>query len=178
VRHEDVKTLLAPFLRRHGYAGPGRGWRATVPVALGAVCLVLLFHASPAVARVRAIVWKSPTRADNARFTVKIGASLTFTLAASTSSSATIAINPVSGLPAGASVDTYSGKTESRAVFRWRPNEAGDYTIRFVATIGRDSAPPRTYLIHVTPNVTYPQTYRLTDDEVAHWASVLQPAGV
>jgi lipoprotein-anchoring transpeptidase ErfK/SrfK len=126
----------------------------------------------------RAVVWKVPTRADNARFTVKIGSSLIFTLAASTSSSATITINPVSGLPAGARVDTYADETESRAVFRWRPNQVGDYTIRFVATIGRDSAPPRTYVIHVTPNITYPQTHRLTDNDIAHWAKVLQPAVV
>ena len=158
--------------------GAGRR-RATVPLALGAsFFLFLLLHGSPAVARTGAVVWKSPTRADNSHFTVKTGAPLTFTLAASTSSSATITIDPVSGLPAGASVDTYVDKTESRAVFRWRPNEVGDYTIRFVATIGSDSAPPRTYVVHVTPDITYPQTERLTDDDVAHWAKVLQPAVV
>jgi hypothetical protein len=182
VRGEDIQAVTLPFERRRalGRAKASERIRAAVrharvPLTLGASALLLVLHVAPADAQTRSVVWASPTRADNSRFTVKVGASLTFTLAASTSSSAAITFVPVSGLPAGATVDTNRDTSESRAVFRWRPTEAGDYTLRFVATVGRDSALPRTYVVHVTPHISYPRSYRLTDDKVAHWAKVVQP---
>jgi len=36
-------------------------------------------------------------------------------------------------------------------------------------------ADAQTYVVHVTPHISYPRSSRLTDDKVAHWAKVVQP---
>src|SRR5262245_48495495 len=67
------------------------------------------------------VVWTSPTKADRAHFSVRVGKSLTFTLRASaTKPGATVNIEPYGGLPLGARVSTYVDGTRSRAVFSWR----------------------------------------------------------
>jgi hypothetical protein len=139
-----------------------------------ASALLSLMSGAPAHARQGSVLWTFPTRADNARFSVKLGGSLMFTLAASTSTAAAAAIDPVLGLPPGATLSSYSGASRTRAIFRWRPLELGDYTLRFVASVGSDTAPPRTYVVRVIPDVRYPHAYTLTDRRVAHWANVMR----
>jgi len=143
--------------------------RAFVVSALSALVLV-----QPATARPGSVLWTSPTRADNSHFSVVLGRSLTFTLAASTSKAAAVDIQPTLGLPPGATISTDSADGATRAVFSWRPQEVGDYTLGFVASVGADSAPSRTYVIRVMPDVRFPQSHVLTDDKVAHWADVLR----
>jgi hypothetical protein len=143
-------------------------------VAAAAALALLFLLPAPGFGRPGSILWTSPTRADNSLFVVKLGGSVTFTLAASTSTGAEVAIDPVLGLPPGATVSTYSGPGGTRAVVRWRPRALGEYTLRFVASVGRHSAPPRTYVVRVRPDVSYPHPYVLADDEVAHRADVLR----
>ena len=148
----------------------------TLPAALAAVALaLLLLLVPPAHGQNGSVAWIAPTRADNSRFTVTTGKSLTLTLAASTSRAAEVSIEPVLGLPPGATVSNYADNGKSRAVFRWRPTEVGDYTLKFVASTGPGaSAPPLTYLIRVNPDIRYPHSYTLTDAKIGHWAKVLR----
>ena len=148
----------------------------TLPTALAAVALaLLLLPVPPAHGQNGSVAWIAPTRADNSRFTVTTGKSLTLTLAASTSRAAEVGIKPVLGLPPGATVSNSADNGESRAVFRWRPTEVGDYTLKFVASTGPGaSAPPLTYLIRVNPDIRYPRSYTLTDATIGHWAKVLR----
>jgi lipoprotein-anchoring transpeptidase ErfK/SrfK len=177
VRGADGQLVVLPVGRRRAPIGAGVRHAGRL-LALVASCLLVLLQVAPADGQMRSVFWGAQTRADNSHFTVRIGRPLAFTLAASTSSSEAITIDPVSGLPPGATVDTYADKTESRAVFRWRPHALGDYTLRFVATVGGESTPPRTYVVHVTPNVGYPHSERLPDAHVTHWAKVVQPTVV
>ena len=57
----------------------------------------------------------------------------------------------------------------SRAVFRRRPTEVGDYTLGFAASAGGPSI-TRTYRIRVNPDIRYPHSYALTDARIGHWA--------
>src|SRR5262249_30804762 len=115
------------------------------------------------------------THPDQFKFNATAGKQLTFTLTATTSgSAANVVIEPVSGLPAGASIGTSVDGKLATATFNWLPSQPGDYSIGFVAKTGAASAPVRTYLIHVNPK--YPYAYTLTDDTIGHWAAVLEPA--
>ncbi len=147
----------------------------TLPPALAAVALALLLLVPPAHGQNGSVAWITPTRGDNSRFTVTTGKPLRLTLAASTSRAAEVTIEPVLDLPPGATVSNYADNGKSRAVFRWRPTEAGDYMLEFVASTGPGaSAPPLTYLIRVNPNIRYPHSYTLTDAKIGHWAKVLR----
>ena len=108
----------------------------TLPVALVAAVLALLMLVPPAHAQSGPVAWVWPTPADNSRITVKTGKLLELTLAASTSTAAQVSIDPVGGLPPGATVSLYAENGTSRAVFRWHPTEVGDYTLGFAAKTG------------------------------------------
>jgi L,D-transpeptidase catalytic domain len=144
---------------------------SALPVLLAAGAVLLL---APASAARGSVVWTSPTPADNTHIAVKLGATLEVKLAASTSNAGVLSIDPVLGLPRGATVSTYQDKGRVQSIFSWRPTEVGDYTLRFVASAGAESTRPRTYLIHVKPNIRFPQSHLLTDNKVAHWADVLR----
>jgi hypothetical protein len=120
------------------------------------------------------VVWRSPTHADQSRYTADAGAHLNFILSASTSiRAASVHITPVGGIPTGAEFSSSAGKV-ARATFRWVPAQAGDFAIQFAAVTNHGvSAPKLTYLIHVNP-----KAYTLTDAKIAHWAAVLKPAVV
>ena len=145
----------------------------TLRLALGAAILALLILVPPAHAQTGIVAWIWPTPADNARLTVTKSKVLTLTLAASTSGAAQVSIDPVGGLPSGATFSLYADNGTSRAVFRWRPTEVGDYTLGFTASAGGAST-PRTYRIQVNPDIRYPHSYALTDARIGHWAKVLR----
>ena len=141
----------------------------TLRLALGAAVLALLILAPPARAQTGIVAWIGPTPADNARLTVTKGKVLTLTLAAATSGAAQVSIDPVAGLPPGATFSLYADNGTSRAVFRRRPTEVGDYTLGFAASAGGPSI-TRTYRIRVNPDIRYPHSYALTDARIGHWA--------
>ena len=90
-----------------------------------------------------AVVWAAPTHPDQFRFTATTGKPFAFTLTASTSNAkATLEIEPVNGLPAGASISTSIEGNAAEATFRWRPLEIGEYRIGFVAR-SAGAPPPR-----------------------------------
>src|SRR5262249_45625496 len=153
---------------------PAKG--ITLPVALGLAALALLLLLpnaraanSGAVANSR-VVWAAVTHPDKYKFNATMGKVLTFTLTAAASKPANVVIEPVGGLPAGASIGTSVYGKLATATFRWLPAEPGDYSLGFIAKTGVATSPTRTYVIHVTP--MYPYAYRLTDDKIAHWAAV------
>ncbi len=153
-----------------------------LPLALIAAALALL---APAAARsdTAPVTWSSPTPADQSHFTVKAGAHLTFTLtAATTVPGAFVHIGTPKSLPSGAVFSSADGVV-AQGSFSWKPANGGDYTLQFAAsTVGVSSAATTlTYAVHVTgakapakTKVLYPQTFRLADDKVAHWAAVLK----
>jgi hypothetical protein len=143
----------------------------TVPAILGLALLAVLLLLPNARAANNTVVWAGTTHPDQFRFRTTMGKVLTFELTASSSNPASVVIEPVSGLPAGASIGTSAGDKLATATFRWVPAEPGDYSIGFVAKTGKATAPVRTYLIHVTPK--FPYTFTLTDDKLAHWAPVV-----
>jgi lipoprotein-anchoring transpeptidase ErfK/SrfK len=121
--------------------------------------------------------WTSPTPADLAKFSVNHGAKVTFSLTASTEVPGGIVhIAPAQKLPTGVSFNSSDG-IAARAGFAWTPETAGDYKVRFAATLvgTTTTAPTLTYTIHVKGKVVhYPLTYKLTDDKSAQWAPVLR----
>jgi lipoprotein-anchoring transpeptidase ErfK/SrfK len=89
-------------------------------------------------------------------------------------------IAPAQKLPTGVSFNSSDG-VAARAGFSWTPETAGDYKVRFAATLvgTTTTAPTLTYSIHVKGKVVhYPLTYKLADDKVARWAQVLTRAVV
>jgi lipoprotein-anchoring transpeptidase ErfK/SrfK len=132
----------------------------------------LLLVVAPVHASSSAVVWKFPTRADQFRLSVSAGSNVTFSLKAAASVPGSIVrIVSVQGLPQGAEVESKAGQT-ANATFHWVPSLGGDYTVRFVASLGgRNVTTTRTYTIHVVP-----KEIPLIDDKIAHWAIVLKPA--
>jgi L,D-transpeptidase catalytic domain/Putative Ig domain/GW (Gly-Tryp) dipeptide domain len=159
----------------------GRAAFSSFSVALGAAVLALLFLVPAARSDTLNVIWSSPTPADQARFTVNPGKSITFSLTASSEEVGTIVkISPANKLPKGALFNSSDG-VAARATFKWSPELAGDYTVKFTATqVGTTVvAPTLTYSIHVKGVVVhYPLTTKLTDDKKAHWAQVLTRAPV
>ena len=125
------------------------------------------------------VLWASPTPADQSKFSVKTGARVSFSLAASTPTRETVVhIAPAHALPRGSSFNTSDGSTAT-GTFAWTPIRAGDYTLQFEASVmgASDVAPLVTYAIHVAstaPIVHYPRLRNLEDDKVAHWAAVMR----
>jgi lipoprotein-anchoring transpeptidase ErfK/SrfK len=148
--------------------------RPGIAAALAAAAIAFLLLIPTAHGQSGSVVWASPTRADQSRYTVTTGARLTFGLTASTSiSAASVQITSVRGLPLGAEVSSSVGKV-AHATFRWVPLKGGDYTIQFAASNDQGaSAPKRTYTIHVNA-----KAYALTDQKIGKWAVVLKPAVV
>ncbi len=161
-------------------APTSRTFSAPLPAKaiLAAATLALLLLVPTAHGQANTVVWASAMQPDQFRFTATEGKRFTFSLAASASSpAATVLIEPVHGLPAGASIGSSMHGNVARATFRWRPSAPGEYSIGFVARSGAGaSAPIRTYVIRVNP--TYPQRYQLTDRKLGHWAAVLKRAVV
>ena len=146
-------------------------------MAVGLAALALLVLLPAARAATNRVVWAPVTHPDQYRFNATIGKQLSFTLTAASSNPANVVIEPVSGLPAGASIGTSSSGKRAIATFRWLPtSDPGDYSIGFVAKTGKATAPVRTYVIHVNPR--YPYAYKLTDDKVAKWAAVVHATTV
>jgi hypothetical protein len=149
------------------------------PAALAAAALVLLLLVPAARSETGPVSWASPTPADQTRFSITTGSKVSFTLAASTSIPDTIVhIAPVRSLPKGAVFNVTDG-TLARGSFSWKPERAGDYSVQFAASTGGATAvaPTLTYAIHVRAKVvkvTYPRSYSLADDKIAHWAAVLR----
>ena len=145
-------------------------------VSLAVAAFVFLLNVPAAFARTASVVWASPTKANQTRFTVATGSKFSLKLAASTSvPKAAVAIEALDGVPIGATVDSSSGKV-AKAVFRWAPRAVGEYVIRFGASTDRGaSAPTLTYIFDVREQsqVQYPRAYVLADDRAAHWAVVL-----
>jgi hypothetical protein len=140
-------------------------------LALAAVGLLLLVPDARAAAS--RVVWGAPTHPDQHRFTATVGKPFTLGLQAKSSTKgANVVIEPVGGLPAGASIGTSMDGKVAKATFRWLPEHPGEYELGFVAKGGGSSAPVRTYLIRVKP--IYPYAYKLTDDKVAYWTPLVK----
>jgi hypothetical protein len=157
----------------------GRAVFSSFSVVLGAAALALLFLVPAALSDTSSVIWSSPTPADQARFTVEPGKSMSLSLTASSEEVGTIVkITPAAKLPKGALFNSSDG-VAARATFKWSPQLAGDYTVKFSATqVGTALvAPTLTYRIHVK-GLSYPLTTKLTDDKKAHWAQVLTRAPV
>ena len=159
----------------------GRAVLSSFSVALGVAASALLFLVPAALSDTSNVIWSSPTPADQARFTVDPGKSVTFSMTASSEETGGIVqITPAAKLPKGALFNSSDG-VAARATFKWKPDLAGDYTVKFTATqVGTTVvAPTLTYLIHVKGIVLhYPLTTKLTTDKTAHWAQVLSRAPV
>jgi L,D-transpeptidase catalytic domain len=156
--------------------------RSTVPHVLAAALLALLFlvPAQAASSAAAAVEWTSPTKADRTEFRIVPGKPLVLTLTAKASKPVeALSIEPVRGLPPGATIATDTQGGTARAVFRWKPTEEGDFTLQFVARAGAGvSTPVRTYVISVHEKVDYPQSYGLTNAKTGHWATVVRPVAV
>ena len=153
---------------------------------LSAAVLVAMALAPAATGDASTVAWTSPTPPDQSRFGVPAAATVRFSLAAATATpGAVVHIAPARALPAGAVFTAVDGAAAT-AAFSWRPSRAGDYSVQFTATEtgSAAAAPTLTYFIHVASNAkrppkpTYPRSYRLTDDRVAHWTPVLRRAVV
>jgi lipoprotein-anchoring transpeptidase ErfK/SrfK len=151
------------------------------PAALSAVALALLLLVPAARSDSTTVNWTLPTPTDLAKFSVNQGAKVSFSLTASTEVPGGIVhIAPAQKLPTGVSFNSSDG-VAARAGFSWTPETAGDYKVRFAATLvgTTTTAPTLTYSIHVKGKVVhYPLTYKLADDKVARWAQVLTRAVV
>ena len=147
------------------------------PTALSAVALALLLLVPAARSDSTTVNWTSPTPADLAKFSVNEGRKVTFSLTASTDVPGGIVhIAPVQKLPTGVSFNSSDG-VAARANFAWTPEVAGDYKVRFAATLAgtTTTAPTLTYSIHVKGKVIhYPLLTKLTNDKTAQWAPVLR----
>jgi L,D-transpeptidase-like protein/putative Ig domain-containing protein len=125
------------------------------------------------------VSWTSPTPADQARFSVSPGKTVSFKLTASTAVvGGLVHIAPSQTLPRGVSFNSSDGVV-AQAAFTWTPEVPGDYTVRFTASLvgTTTAAPPLAYAIHVKGTVAkYPLTYTMTDDRSAHWAPVIRKA--
>jgi hypothetical protein len=145
--------------------------------ALAASALALLLVASAGRADSSSVNWTAPTPADQAKFSVSPGKSVSFSLSASTAEpGAIVHIAPAQALPTGVSFNSADGVT-AQASFKWTPETPGDYTIAFTASlVGTTTvAPTLTYSVHVKGTVlSYPFTSTLTDKKVARWAQVLK----
>jgi hypothetical protein len=151
------------------------------PVALSAAALALLLLLPAARSDSTTVNWTSPTPADLAKFSVNQGAKVTFSLTASTDVSGGIVhIAPAQKLPTGVSFNSSDG-VAARAGFSWTPETAGDYKVRFSASLvgTTTTAPTLTYSIHVKGKVIhYPLSYKLTNENIAQWAPVVRRAVV
>jgi lipoprotein-anchoring transpeptidase ErfK/SrfK len=151
------------------------------PVALSLAALTLLLLVPAARSDSASVSWTSPTPADIARFSVDPGSKVSFALTDSTEVPGGIVhIAPAQKFPTGVAFNSSDGIV-GRASFAWTPETAGDYTIKFTASLvgTSTSAPTLTYSIHVKGKVVhYPLTYKLADENVARWAQVLKRAVV
>jgi hypothetical protein len=147
------------------------------PSALSAVAVALLLLVPAARSDSTTVNWTSPTPADLAKFSVTQGAKVSFSLTASTEVPGGIVhIAPAQKLPTGVSFNSSDG-VAARAGFSWTPETAGDYKVRFAATLvgTNTTAPTLTYSIHVKGKVIhYPLMRKLTNDKTAQWAPVLR----
>src|SRR5687767_9820921 len=90
----------------------------SLPFALAAAAVAFLLLSPGAHAKGEAVVWTTPTGADQSHFTLKAGSSLTLTLAASSSkATAAVDIRPLRGMPNGATITTNTGGGKARAIF-------------------------------------------------------------
>ena len=145
--------------------------RAALLAALAVAAAALLLALPAAHGAPGGVVWNPPTRADGSRSVVNAGARFTIALRASTTiPGTTVHIASAGALPQHAQVTSVPGKVAT-ATFQWTPAAGGDYTLRFVASAGRITAPARTYRVHVVA-----KPYALASPKVAHWAAVLKPA--
>jgi lipoprotein-anchoring transpeptidase ErfK/SrfK len=148
-------------------------------LAAAAAALVLLVPAARADAT--AVIWTSPTPADQTRFSVSPGKEITFTLtAASDEPGGAVQIAPARRLPSGVHFNTSDGSI-ARGTFSWKPDRPGDHTLAFTASLigTTTTAPTLTYFVHVKGKVVnYPLKSTLTDDRVARWSPVLRKAVV
>ena len=112
------------------------------------------------------VTWTAPTPADGVRFVVGSGKSVSFALNASTTDLVSIVhIAPAQPLPWGVKFNSSDGVT-ARASFSWRPETAGDYTLRFAASVVGGTGAPVTlsYAVHVQGKViAYPLAATLTN---------------
>jgi lipoprotein-anchoring transpeptidase ErfK/SrfK len=143
----------------------------------------MLMLVPTAMSDVSSVVWSSPTPADRSHFDVNAGAQVSFELAASADVPGTLVrVAAATALPKG-SLFTSADGAVARGSFSWKPQQGGDYALKFVATnvATHAAAAPVTYTVHVRgakpvakAKVQYPLSQRLADDKVAHWAAVLR----
>jgi lipoprotein-anchoring transpeptidase ErfK/SrfK len=148
--------------------------------AIGAVAAACLLLVPAARSDTSTVIWTTPTPKDQARFTVDHGKRVTLELAAATFDGAGIVhIAPAQKFPTGVSFNSSDGLAAS-ASFSWTPEVAGDYKLKFTASLVGSTgvgAPPVTYVIHVK-GPAYSLKTTLTDSKVARWAQVLARAVV
>jgi hypothetical protein len=153
-----------------------------VAAALATAVLAVLFLVPAAPAATARVYWTQPTPVQQARFTVKPGGNVSFTLAAATTRKRGIVhIAATRSLPGGAYLRWADGVKKAHATFTWSPTAPGDYTITFKASlVGSSTAAPfRSYAIHVTGKaIPYPVRHVLTTTTVARWSPVLRKAVV
>src|ERR1051326_25836 len=156
---------------------------ALLTTAFATAALALLLVVPAGLGDTPPVTWMSPTPADQTGFKVVAGSKVNITLSAATTvPDGVVHIGPAKALPKGASFTDTDGPS-ARAAFSWQPGGVGNYSVQFTAsnTVTPGTAPTLTYTIHVVAKVaaiTYPRTFRLTDDKIAHWSPVLRRAVV
>ena len=152
---------------------------ASATLAIAAFALLLLVPA--ALSDSVGIAWTSPTPTDQAKFSVKPGKLVSFSLTATTDvPGAIVHIASAKPLPTGVRLNSSDG-VAARATFAWNPDTPGDYKIQFTAQLvgTTTAAPTLTYDVHVIGKVIhYPMTTAMTTQTIAHWAQVLKKAVV
>ena len=115
------------------------------------------------------LAWTSPTPADHTRFTVDIGSTVNFTLAAATNVPfAAVHIAAVQKMPSGAHFNSSDGGI-AKATFRWKPAKLGTYTLEFAASSLDATLPNLRYVIQVREH-----KYALSDAKKARIGFVMR----
>jgi hypothetical protein len=132
--------------------------------------------AAPPIAQ---IAWQPSTPASGTVYTVELGATLTFMLAAAeTPAGPTVSIRAQGALPMGMAFVPMDGNPAAATV-TWKPTAAqlGAYSVTFVANDDQGTpliGPAVVYTIRVVP-LPGPTTYRLSGvGSISRWASVLR----
>ena len=167
------------------------GSRIRQIVLATALCAVLVVvpttgGAAAAAPPTGQIAWQPPTPASETAYTVKLGTTLTFMLAAAeTPAGPTVSIRAQDALPLGMAFVPMDGNPAAATV-TWKPaaSQLGDYSVSFAANDDQPTpliGPAVVYTIHVVPLPVRavppprPTTYRLSGaGSISRWASVLR----
>src|SRR5215210_5930244 len=112
----------------------------SLTAALAAATAALIFLVPAGRSDSATVSWAAPTPADLAVFNVDVGRPVSFSLSAATDvPGAIVHIAPAQALPRGVSFNSSDG-ISARALFTWRPETPGKYTIKFVASLAGTTA--------------------------------------